>query len=45
MGKFLMNVQEHFKKMLVTIGWFSTGALIATISCCLYDFLIGMLVG
>ena len=31
-----MAIKEHFTKMLITIGWFSTGAVIISTSVFLY---------
>lgn len=40
-----MLVQDHFKKMLVTIGWFSTGAFIVSTSVMTYKGLVSLLAG
>ncbi len=31
-----MAIKEHFTKMLITIGWFGTGAAIISLSVVLY---------
>ena len=36
-----MAIKEHFTKMLITISWFGTGALIISASIVLYNTLTG----
>jgi hypothetical protein len=36
-----MAIKEHFTKMLITVGWFGTGALIISSSVFLYNLLSG----
>ena len=38
-----MAIKEHFAKMLITVGWFSTGAVIVTASIVLYKGLVTLL--
>ena len=35
----IMSVKDHFNKMLITIGWFGTGAIMVTASIFLYRLL------
>ena len=35
-----MAVKDHFEKMLITLGWFTAGALMVTGSIFLYRFLV-----
>ena len=38
-----MNTKEHFKKMLVTLGWSLTGATICTMAFGLCKFVWGVI--
>ena len=38
----MMELKEHGKLMLVTLGWFATGASILCGSICIYRYLTGM---
>ena len=35
-----MAIKEHFTKMLITVGWFGTGAVIISASVVLYRSLL-----
>mgnify|MGYP003146860557 FL=1 len=38
-----MAIKEHFAKMLITVGWFSTGAVIVAACIVLYKGLVSLL--
>ena len=38
-----MAIKEQFTKMLITVGWFSTGAVIVTAAIALYKGLVTLL--
>ena len=37
-----MKIKEHGTLMLVTLGWFATGATILCASVCIYGYLTGL---